>query len=189
MLTSRTTSSQTHVLLLHAENDLARHNGALVRILELQFRVESKGGSVLEDVCSDRLVLHLGRHRTLLVNTKSCEAVKNTRVANLTAVGNDADNHLLPRIGTPGARVFPVTQMGNVPHDTVQSAAEENSIFIVHRNNNEELRCPRGIVALLSKNTRLGELVGIGRDGSVAENVRTWAILALTEYTSAPLHP
>ena len=82
------------VLLLHAEDDLRRHD-ALVRVLEFQVLVQAERGRVLEEMGRDRLVVHPVHHVfARLVNTEQRQAIEHTGVDLLPAVCHDAYDDL-----------------------------------------------------------------------------------------------
>jgi hypothetical protein len=83
------------VLLLHTEYDLRGHD-ALVGILEVQVRVEPEGRRILEQVCSDWLMVDSISHvPARLVHAKKGQTVEDARVYLPTTVRDDAYNHLV----------------------------------------------------------------------------------------------
>ena len=136
------------ILLFHTKYDLRGHD-TLVRIFEVQVRVERKGCRILEQMCCDWLVVDGISHvAARLIHAKEGQTVEDARVYFPAAVGNDAynhlnskgehryhlyaetDNHLLPRLDAPRVRILTTTQVRNVTHNAIQSPAEQNLIFL-----------------------------------------------------------
>ena len=49
----------------------------------------------------------------------------------LATIGNNADYNFLPRILTPGLRVFPSAEVTYVSHDAMQGPTEQNLVFLL----------------------------------------------------------
>lgn len=83
------------VLLLHTEYDLRGHD-ALVRIFEVQVRVEREGRRILEQVCGDWLMVDSISHvPARLIHAEKGQTVEDARVYFPATVGDDAYNHLV----------------------------------------------------------------------------------------------
>ena len=82
------------ILLLHTEDDLRGHD-PLVRIFEVQVRVEREGCCILEQMRSDWFMVDNISHVTTgLVDAKKSQTVEDARVYFPATVGDDAYNHL-----------------------------------------------------------------------------------------------
>jgi hypothetical protein len=107
------------VFLLQAEDDLTGHN-TLVRVLEMQVRVDRERSGVLEKMSRDFLVINHVLHMVSgLIDAQEGETVEDTRVDFLAAVGDDANNNLFPCVRSPGLGVLPSAEMGDVAHHSV----------------------------------------------------------------------
>ena len=85
------------ILLLHTKDDLRGHD-TLVRIFEVQVRVEREGCRVLEQMCSDRLMVDSISHvTTRLIHAKKSQTVEDAWVDFPATVSDDAYNHLVQR--------------------------------------------------------------------------------------------
>ena len=82
------------ILLLHTGDDL-RGDDTLVRISEVQVRVDREGCRILEHVCSDWLMVDSISHvTTRLTHLKKGQTVEDAWVYFSASVGDDANNHL-----------------------------------------------------------------------------------------------
>ena len=129
------------VLLLHTEDDLSRHD-PLIRVHESKIGIEAECSGVLEEVSSDRFIVHCILHVVAgLIHSQQCKTIKDTRVDFFATICDNADNnlggsslpvtkptfcgeYLFPRVFPPRARVFPRTQVCNILHQTVYGPAE-----------------------------------------------------------------
>ena len=85
------------ILLLHTE-DYLRGNDTLVRISEVQVRVDRKGCRILEHVWSDWLMVDSISHvTTKLIHPKKGQTVQDAWVYFSATVGDDANNPLTKR--------------------------------------------------------------------------------------------
>ena len=86
------------ILLLHTEDDLRGHD-TLVRIFEVQVRVDREGRCILEQVSSDWLVVDDISHvTTRLIHAKKGQTVEDAWVYFPATVGDDAHNHLYAKV-------------------------------------------------------------------------------------------
>lgn len=83
------------ILLFHTEYNLRRHD-SLVRVAEVEVRVERERRGVLEDVGGDRPVVdHVFHVATGLVDAEESEAIEDAGMHLFAPVGNDADYDLI----------------------------------------------------------------------------------------------
>ena len=99
---------------------------------------------------------------SLLIDTHCGDGTQRTRVDFGTAIGNDAHDDLLPSILTPSLAPISFAQMRDILHNTVHGSSEELFVFVVHGENNEQLRSPGRIVQDLAQGeSRVLEVIGI----------------------------
>ena len=85
------------ILLLHTEDDLRGHD-ALVRVFEVQVRIEREGRCILEQMRSDWFMVDNISHVTAgLVDAKKSQTVEDARMYFPATVGDNAYNHLVQR--------------------------------------------------------------------------------------------
>ena len=99
---------------------------------------------------------------SLLIDAHCSNCTQGARVDFGTSIGNDAHNDLLPSILTPSLTPISLAQMGDILHNTVHGSSEELFVFVVHGENNEQLRSPGRIVQDLAQGeSRVLEVIGI----------------------------
>lgn len=82
------------ILLFHTEYNLGRDD-SLIRVAEVEVRVERERRGVLEDVCGDWFVVdHILHVATWLVDTEEGEAIEDARMHLFASIGDDADYDL-----------------------------------------------------------------------------------------------
>ena len=85
------------ILLLQKEDDLRGHD-TLVRISEVQVRVDRERCRTLEHVCSDWLMVdNISHVTTRLIHPKKGQTVEDAWVYFSATVGDNANNHLTKR--------------------------------------------------------------------------------------------
>lgn len=124
------------VLLLQTKDDLHRAStsGHLTRFGHDDLR------SVLENMGGDVLASDAVLGNALLVATHQVEDLEGTLVDLGATIGDNADYDLLPAIRSPHLRAGAAAKESNVLNDCVHCPNEENFVFVVHCQNNEELR-------------------------------------------------
>ena len=124
------------VLLLQTKDDLHRAStsGYLARLGhdDLRSVLENMGGNIL---ATDAI---LGN--ALLVATHQVEDLEGTLVDLGATIGDNADYNLLPAVRAPHLRAGAAAKEGDVLDDSIHCPNEEDFVFVVHCQDNEELR-------------------------------------------------
>jgi hypothetical protein len=82
------------ILFLEAKQNLGGNNSC-VRVFKMKIRIKRKSRGIFEKMCCDINFIDFAHHVVArLVYAKQSEAIQNSRVDFIPAVGNNADQHL-----------------------------------------------------------------------------------------------
>lgn len=161
------------VLLLQAENELHRRQtrGSIGRRSdELLVGCYGKLTGVLEDVSNSLLSINILLDDTILEDTNSGEDIQSVLVSLFNTVENQTDNDLLPGRSTlvPESGLFEVDNISDVLHNTVECSGEQDLVFVVVGDGNEQLS-----VSVVHSRSQIvtvlqSEVVGIAGRGGVS---------------------
>ena len=90
------------VPLLQAENHLARHN-TLFSALELEVGIEGYLSGVFVDMGSDFTLVDVVLRNAVLETSHGSQRIQCSWMHLLPAIGDDANDNLLPAVLTPGS--------------------------------------------------------------------------------------
>lgn len=108
------------------------------------------------------------RH-ALLIHAHRRNHTQCPRIDRAPSITHNTYHYLLPRILAPGLAALPPTQMRDILFNTVHSPTEEFLVFVVHGDDDEQLRSARGgVVHLTESEARVFKVVGVAGGGGVS---------------------
>ena len=151
------------VLLLQTKDDLHRAStsGYFARLGHDDLR------SILENMGGDVLAGDTVLRNALLVATHQVEDLEGTLIDFGATIRDNADHDLLPAVWTPHLRAGAAAKEGNILDNCVHRPHEEDFVFIVHGQDDEELGLAP--IEIRSEGILLAhKLIGVTCGGSVA---------------------
>ena len=108
------------------------------------------------------LLPNLRLRHTLLIRAHRRNHTQRPRIDLAPPITNNTHHHLFPPVLTPRLAAVPLTQMRNVLDHTVHRPAEQLLVFVVHGQDDEQLRAARRVVVHLTESEpRVLEVVRI----------------------------